>query len=240
MTKLIRSKDRKVANVVTPNGKQASMANTFGLPAGKEYSCPGATSVCESVCYAGKLEKVFPSVKKNLLHNWALLKDEDLQGMYTLLSEMIAEFKAECVKREAPMLFRIHWDGDFFNDDYAQAWRMVIEEQPDIQFWVYTRVKSAAVILKDIVNLSLYYSTDSENKSIGVTLKNDHGVKLAYLAKNFQVGQADMKEMIGKVGAKCPENKKAIPLISQQGSACVSCSLCVYSKSDIVFSSSKK
>jgi hypothetical protein len=240
MTKLIRSKDRKVANIVTPNGKQASMANTFGLPAGKEYSCPGATSVCESVCYAGKLEKVFPSVKKNLLHNWALLKDEDLQGMFTLLSEMIAEFKAECVKREAPMLFRIHWDGDFFSDDYAQAWRMVIEEQPDIQFWVYTRVKSAAVILKDIVNLSLYYSTDSENKSIGVTLKNDHGVKLAYLAKNFAVGQEDMKAMIGKVGAKCPENKKAIPLISTNGSACVSCSLCVYSKSDIVFSSSKK
>jgi len=240
MTKLIRSKDRKVANIVTPNGKQASMANTFGLPAGKAYSCPGATSVCESVCYAGKLEKVFPSVKKNLLHNWALLKDEDLQGMYTLLSEMIAEFKAECVKREAPMLFRIHWDGDFFNDDYAQAWRMVIEEQPDIQFWVYTRVKSAAVILKDIVNLSLYYSTDSENKSIGVTLKKDHGVKLAYLAKNFQIGQADMKELTGKPGAKCPENLKAIPLISQGGSACVSCSLCVYSKADVVFSATKK
>jgi hypothetical protein len=240
MTKLIRSKDRKVANIVTPNGKQASMANTFGLPAGKAYSCPGATSVCESVCYAGKLEKVFKGVRVNLMHNWDLLKDEDLQGMYTLLSEMIAEFKAECVKREAPMLFRIHWDGDFFNDDYAQAWRMVIEEQPDIQFWVYTRVKSAALILKDIANLSLYYSTDSENKSIGVTLKNDHGVKLAYLAQNFLVGQADMKEMIGKPGAKCPENKKAIPLISQQGSACVSCSLCVYSKSDIVFSATKK
>ena len=240
MSKLIRSKDRKVANIVTPNGKQASMANTFGLPAGKAYSCPGATSVCESVCYAGKLEKVFPSVKKNLLHNWALLKDEDLQGMYTLLSEMIAEFKAECVKREAPMLFRIHWDGDFFSDEYAQAWRLVIEEQPDVQFWVYTRVKSAALILKDIANLSLYYSTDSENKSIGLTLKKDHGVKLAYLAKNFAIGQADMKEMIGRPGAKCPENKKAIPLISQQGSACVSCSLCVYSKSDIVFSSSKK
>jgi len=240
MTKLLRSKDRKVANVVTPNGKQASMANTFGLPAGKAYSCPGATSVCESVCYAGKLEKVFPSVKKNLLHNWALLKDEDLQGMYSLLSEMIAEFKAECVKKNAPMLFRIHWDGDFFNDDYTNAWRMVIEEQPDIQFWVYTRVKSAALILKDIANLSLYYSTDSENKSIGLTLKKDHGVKLAYLAKNFAVGQEDMKAMIGKVGAKCPENKKAIPLISTNGSACVSCSLCVYSKSDIVFSSSKK
>ncbi len=37
MSKLLRSKDRKVANAVTPNGKQASIANTFGLPAGKNY-----------------------------------------------------------------------------------------------------------------------------------------------------------------------------------------------------------
>ncbi len=33
--KLKRSNDRKVANLVTKNGKQAAMANTFGLPAGK-------------------------------------------------------------------------------------------------------------------------------------------------------------------------------------------------------------
>jgi hypothetical protein len=95
-------------------------------------------------------------------------------------------------------------------------------------------------MLKGIDNLSLYYSTDSENKDTGIELKKDHGIKLAYLAKNFLIGQADMKEMIGKVGAKCPENKKAIPLISTNGSACVSCSLCVYSKSDIVFSATKK
>jgi len=238
--KLKRSNDRKVANLVTKNGKQAAIANTFGLPAGKAYSCPGATSVCESVCYAGKLEKLFKGVKINLLHNWDLLKDEDTQGMYTLLSEMIAEFKADCIKKDAPMLFRIHWDGDFFNDDYTNAWRMVIEEQPDIQFWVYTRVRSAALILKDIPNLSLYFSTDSENVKVGVDLKINEGVRLAYLAKNFAIGQADMKEMIGKPGAKCPENAKRIPLISNAGSACVSCSLCVYSKSDIVFSASKK
>ena len=238
--KLKRSNDRKVANLVTKNGKQAAIANTFGLPAGKAYSCPGATSVCESVCYAGKLEKLFKGVKVNLLHNWDLLKDADLQTMYTLLSEMIAEFKTDCIKKDAPMLFRIHWDGDFFNDDYTQAWRLVIEEQPDIQFWVYTRVKSAALILKDIPNLSLYFSTDSENVKVGVDLKIKNGVRLAYLAKNFAIGQADMKEMIGKPGAKCPENNKQIPLISNAGSACVSCSLCVYSKADIVFSASKK
>jgi len=60
------------------------------------------------------------------------------------------------------------------------------------------------------------------------------------LADTFATGQADMKAMTGKPGAKCPENKKAIPLISQQGSACVTCSLCIYEKSDIVFSAKKK
>jgi curved DNA-binding protein CbpA len=238
--KLKRSKDRKVTNAVSPNGKTPTIANTFGLPAGKAYSCPGATSVCETVCYAGKLEKIYKGVRETLIHNWNLLKDEDIQGMYSLLSDMIAEFKTDCVKRNAKMLFRIHWDGDFFSDEYAQAWRLVIEEQPDIQFWVYTRVKSAALILKDIPNLSLYYSTDSENKAIGIGLKTEHGIRLAYLAKNFAMGQADMKALTSKPGAKCPENAKRISLIDSEGSACVKCSLCVFNKADIVFSASKK
>ena len=238
--KLKRSKDRKVANAVTPNGKQASISNTFGLPAGKAYSCPGATTVCESVCYAGKLEKVFPAVKVNLLHNWALLKDADGETMVQLLNEMIADFVADCKKKDAPMLFRIHWDGDFFNDTYAYAWKVVIDKYPDIQFWVYTRVKSAALILKDVPNLSLYFSADSENVKTAVDLKINSGVRMAYLAKTFAIGQADVKEMIGRPAAKCPENNKQIPLISTNGSACVSCSLCVYSKSDIIFSATKK
>jgi hypothetical protein len=153
---------------------------------------------------------------------------------------MINDFRADCEKRNAKMLFRIHWDGDFFNDNYSQAWKTIILNNLDIQFWVYTRVKSAALILKDIDNLSLYYSTDSENKDTGVELKTDHGIRLAYLAKNFLIGQADMKALMGKPAAKCPENNKQIPLISTKGSACVSCSLCVYSKADIVFSASKK
>ena len=237
---LKRSFDRKVANAVNKKGDKASIANTFGLPAGKAYSCPGATSVCESVCYAGRLEKVYPAVKKNLLHNWELLRNADEPTMVDLIENMIAEFVKDCEKKSAPLLFRIHWDGDFFNDTYTRAWQYVILNNTNIQFWVYTRVQSAALMLKGIANLSLYYSTDSENKEIGVSLKKDHGIRLAYLAKNFAIGQADMKELFNRPAAKCPENLKAIPLISTNGSACVSCGLCVYSKSDIVFSSSKK
>ena len=236
---LIRSKDRKVTNAVSPNGKTPTIANTFGLPAGKSYSCPNATSVCSKVCYAGKLEKVYKGVRQNLLHNWELLKDATRDEMITLLDEMIKEFIKDCDKRNAPKLFRIHWDGDFFNDEYAYAWRKVIKQNRGVKFWVYTRVPTAALILNNIENLSVYFSTDSENINHAKNV-NQLGVRLAYLADTFAIGQADLKAMIGKVGAKCPENKKQIPLISQKGSACVSCGLCIDNKSDIVFSAKKK
>jgi hypothetical protein len=237
--KLKRSNDRKVANAVSPNGKTPTIANTFGLPAGKSYSCPGQTDVCAKVCYAGKLEKIYKGVRDTLLHNWNLLKDANQETMENLLSEMIDEFRKDCDKRNAQKLFRIHWDGDFFNDTYTLAWKQVISNNTDIQFWVYTRVPAAAQILKGIENLSLYFSTDSDNKDEAVILSNN-GIRLAYLADTFAIGQADMKAMIGKVGAKCPENKKAIPLIDKEGSACVKCSLCVYNKADIVFSAKKR
>jgi hypothetical protein len=236
---LIRSKDRKVANAVSPNGKTPTIANTFGLPAGKSYSCPNQTPTCAKVCYAGKLEKIYKGVRNVLLTNWEQLKDATQDEMIILLNEMIEDFKKDCDKRNAEKLFRIHWDGDFFNEDYTNAWKKVILNHEDVQFWVYTRVPSAAQILKDITNLSLYFSTDADNKDLAVELK-DEGIRLAYLADTFLIGQTDMKAMIGKVGAKCPENKKAIPLISTNGSACVSCGLCVYNKADIVFSASKK
>ena len=232
--------DRKVTNAVSPNGKTPTIANTFGLPAGIDFSCPGQTPTCAKVCYAGKLEKIYKGVRDVLLNNWNLLKDADHDTMEALLEEMILDFNKDCEKRSAEKLFRIHWDGDFFNDTYAFAWKHVILNHPEIQFWVYTRVESAALILKGIDNLSLYYSTDADNKETGVKLNKENGIRLAYLAETFAIGQADMKAMIGKVGAKCPENKKAIPLISKEGSACVSCSLCVYSKADIVFSAKKK
>lgn len=237
--KLKRSMDRKVTNAVSKNGKTPTIANTFGLPAGKDFSCPSQTPTCAKVCYAGKLEKVYKGVRDVLMHNWDLLSNASPEDMIFLLDEMIVDFKKDCEKRNAPLLFRIHWDGDFFSDAYAYAWKNVIAKHKDVKFWVYTRVPTAAIILNNIDNLSLYFSTDSDNVEHAKNM-NVLGIKLAYLADTFAIGQSDLKAMIGKVGAKCPENKKAIPLISTNGSACVTCALCIDNKANIVFSAKKK
>lgn len=241
MTTLKRSKDRKVANYVTASGG-VSIANTFGLPSGKAYSCPGATSVCEVICYAGKLEKVYKGVRTNLLHNWSLLKDASEDESRAMLSAMLQEFRADCERRGADKLFRIHWDGDFFSDDYTAAWISVVRDFPDITFWVYTRNVSAAVAIHKagLSNLTLYFSADSVNLPIAEMLHKTYGILLAYLADTFAEGQPMMRSITGKVGAKCPENKGSIPLISPEGSACVRCGLCISGKANIVFSRSKK
>jgi len=237
---LIRSKDRKVTNAVSPNGKTPTIANTFGLPSGKSYSCPGATSVCEKICYAGKLEKVYKGVKDVLVNNWNQLKDAKYETMVSLLDEMIVSFKADCDKRNADKLFRIHWDGDFFNVTYTIAWATVIKKHSDVQFWVYTRSDFAVPILKGIANLSLYFSTDDDNWQLASNLKTLHDVKLAYLAQNFAMGKERMLSITPKSAIPCPENNKKLPLISEKGSACVTCSQCVFARNDILFSASKK
>lgn len=237
--KLKRSNDRKVTNLVSNDGKKSAIANTFGLPAGRAFSCPGATSICEKICYAGNLERIYKGVKNVLMANWELLRDADEDTMVYLLNDMIADFRKDCEKKGAEKLFRIHWDGDFFSEQYAQAWRTVIETNEDVVFWVYTRTDYAARILQGTPRLSLYFSTDDENLGTAKDLYGE-GVKLAYLSETFETGQAAFVNIFGRRAPKCPENAKKIPLISEKGSACVACGLCVYGKNHVLFSRTKK
>lgn len=237
---LIRSKDRKVTNAVSPNGKTPTIANTFGLPSGKAYSCPGATSVCEKICYAGNLERIYKGVKDILVKNWEQLKDAKYETMVQLLDEMITDFEKDCDKRNADKLFRIHWDGDFFSVQYAIAWATVIKKHSDVQFWAYTRSAFAVPVLKNIANLGLYFSADDANFELASQLKKTTGVKLAYLAENFAMGKERMLEIIDKAAVPCPENNKKLKLISDKGSACVTCGQCIFERNDILFSRSKK
>lgn len=241
MARLLRSRDRKVANLSTPSGKAPKIANTFGLPSGKTYSCPNATSICLKVCYAGRLEKLHKNVLSVLMHNWQHLQacGDDSKAIYELLAEMINDFRHECDRYKAEYKFRIHWDGDFYSPAYTQAWREVILANPDITFWVYTRVPSAVPVLTGLDNLALYFSADTENLQTALLLRDRLGVRLAYLDKTFAEGKSVLVE-VGVKAVKCPENNRTIPLISAKGGACTVCSLCIRGDRDVLFSMSKK
>jgi Gene product 88 len=236
MAKLTRSKDRKVTNAVSPNGKTATIANAFGLPSGRHYSCPDATDFCETICYAGKLERIYKGVSDVLTRNFDLLRDASRAEMVALLSEMVTEFVADCDRRGAPKLFRIHWDGDFFSPVYAAAWATVVKANPAVTFWCYTRVATAAVYLhaQRLDNLSLYFSADPDNVDVARHLAGK-GIRIAYVDTTFAAGKHAFPSAV-----RCPENNRALPLISREGSACARCGLCVHGRRDVLFSSTKK
>jgi Gene product 88 len=234
-TTLTRSRDRKVVNAVSASGRPL-IANAFGLPAGQQYSCPGATKYCESICYAGKLEKIYKGVSNVLLRNFDALQNASRDEMVSMLDDMVAEFVAECEKRNARKMFRIHWDGDFFSPTYVCAWHKVIASHPDVQFWVYTRVPTAATYLhaQRLSNLALYFSADRDNITIAKHLESQ-GILIAYVDDTF----ADGKTAFPKA-TRCPENNGALPLISAAGSACARCGLCVEGRKSVLFSASKR
>lgn len=243
---LRRSKDRKTANTANKAGKQPLIANAFGLPAGQAFSCPGATTVCESVCYAGKLEKVFPSMRALLESNWQQVKDASQREIELLLIAMINDFYRECDKRGADKYFRIHWDGDFFSREYAAAWANTVRRFPSVTFWVYTRSFTDKLNVIDLIagipNLAVYLSVDVANEQwADVIIAEYPSVQVASLADTMDNAARVIERVRGtnKPGAKCPELIGAIPLISLNGGACFSCKLCPEGKADIRFASTK-
>lgn len=226
---LKRSKDIKVAASLTAGGA-VRIANSFGILSGKEYSCPGATSICERVCYAGRLERMRPSVRSVMTSNWEQVSTASADRLNYLLSVMIEDFIDDCNKWNAPKLFRIHWDGDFFSDLYTNAWRKIILDNPTVKFWTYTRVPTAARALQGLENLSIYFSADDENLQIAKVLKEE-GLAIAMLRDTFEEAKAAFPR-----AAMCPEQRGQVPLAG----ACVACGICISGKADMTFSITKR
>ena len=240
---LKRSYDRKVTPLAT-GGKlpKAKVGNSFGLPSGLEYSCPGATPACLKVCYAGKLEQIFKATAALLMHNWLLVKDAGITDIVVMLSKMIKEFSDECDRYGAEKIFRIHWDGDFFNDRYTEAWATVIRNYTDVQFWTYTRNPDAATFLNGcrLKNLSLYFSADEYNQDAAAKLSFE-GIKLAVMADTFDDARTLSKSISGLNGIACPEQTGTIPLIeANEKGACARCRLCIDGNHAIRFSVTKR
>jgi hypothetical protein len=242
---LQRSSDRKTTNSATA-GANVRIRNAFGLLSGRDYSCPAQTTVCEKVCYAGRREKQYPNVYSVMLRNFEFCRDNDTDTVTNAIDQLIKDFIRECDKHDAPKLFRIHHDGDFFSRDYATAWVNVIKANPSVTFWAYTRsftpICNVVDLLSDLPNLTLYLSVDSDNETYASdVLMTFPSVRVATLADTADKA-SDLMLSVGRVrkGGACPEVLGRIPLITPAGGACVSCGLCVTGKSDIRFSVSGK
>lgn len=249
----------KISPVVatTPKGKKVTqLKNSFGLPAGT--SCPGMTEFCSGVCYAGNLEKLRPQVRALLESNWNALKDADISASHLLLEGLIADFRYETLKSarkyrlntDELLKFRIHWDGDFFSADYARAWGYVIESNPDIQFWAYTRSFDGhsneivgSLLTRPLNNLALWLSVDEDNVMAAQATKAMYPqVRLAFLANTFEDSKV-LAMGTQRPGVKCPAETGRLPIVNDKGEgACIQCNMCLDSSvnNNVRFSTTRK
>ena len=226
--------------------------NSFGIPSVE--TCPGRTDYCEMDCYAIEAEHRTATEIK-LIRNLALLQDADAtEGMTDLLRDMLASYRDAANKlgvETKNQRFRIHWSGDFFSLDYAQAWRSVITENPDINFFVFTRSfrpdLNVVPILAGLDNLDLLLSVDRENVTyVQQALEGNDGVRIAYLVDYLEEVD-ELREKTGRVQGyrkrACPENMRdatgarGLPVISKRGGACSVCTYCINKPEtwDVVF-----
>jgi hypothetical protein len=127
------------------NAKLNKRIYHISLPAG--HSCPFAKDCLSKAnritghitdgketkfrCFSASEEAVYPSVRKVRWHNFELLrKRKNTKEMVSLITKSIPS-KARII--------RIHVGGDFFSQNYFNAWLEVAELNPHITFYAYTK-----------------------------------------------------------------------------------------------------
>lgn len=207
-----------------PSKISTKRKTAFSLPAGPEFSCPGATDACTD-CYAKKGRHVFKTVHGAFAKNWKTVKAYEANNNVYGLAHYLANSIPDSRK-----IFRIHESGDFHSQFMVDVWTEVVRMRRDILFWAYTR--SFHLDYSKLVrqpNFKLWASCDEYNiekaKKFAKRYKNSR-VRLAY-------GPWNHDKQIPNNSFVCPVTNGKLNV----SGACEKCMLCVAdrTKKNVVF-----
>lgn len=130
----------------------------FSIPPVK--TCPSATELCKSKCYALKFYRVSPKCKEAWEDNLKLSFSPDFaESMIGYIREILTKSRKEF------KYFRINDSGDFYNQNYLNAWTDIANDFPQLKFLAYT--KSHQLDYSGIpANLKIRYSVFSDSSVI--------------------------------------------------------------------------
>lgn len=130
------------------NAKLDGSIITFSLPAG--YTCPGAKECLARAdvergvivdgpdakfrCFAASQEAVYSNVRRARWRNFELLTAARLAGGKEGMVQLIMDSLPKAFEK-----VRVHVSGDFFNQEYFDAWLEVARHWPDKIFYAYTK-----------------------------------------------------------------------------------------------------
>jgi hypothetical protein len=204
------------------NGKLGEQIAHFDLPA--LPTCPGRSSVCESVCYATTGRFVFANVRTRLA--WCLRQSRRAG---------FSRRAAKEIRSRGLMVVRLHVSGDFYDADYARKWLCVMSHLPRVRFYFYTRswrVPAIASVLEEMARLEccrVWYSVDRDT---GCPQVVPTGVRLSYLQD--APGPVGNVGLVFRTSGMLESPRVGLPLICptdtpvgrRNGTTCGSCGVC--------------
>ncbi len=175
--------------LLTQNSKMrktttASVWN-FGIPAFKSVTglvtCPAARA-CVSGCYARSGAYLFSNVAKAY----------EARLQVTLQSDFADQMQVEIDALKAKhkkLVIRIHDSGDFYSLEYVNKWFEVINSNPSVKFYAYTKrvhLFKSLKVLPD--NFTLIYSYGGIDDRL-IDVKKDRHSKVFETLKELKVAR---------------------------------------------------
>lgn len=199
ITKITVAESYKLLNLSygnTKTGKGILIWNLLAI-----VTCIGSTAECRNKCYARKAERLYPNVLPSRTENKIEADSNEF------VNNMIFTIQKASKRKGFTGLFRIHESGDFYNQQYLDAWKSIAKAFPDIKFLAFTKSWQLDLQANKPNNLNIVYSEFADTKVF------KENMPLAIAKKGVQPSDLNKKRFL------CP-------------GSCATCSLCWTLKND--------
>lgn len=135
-------------------------------------------------CFSATQENIFPIVRKQREYNFNLLRS--LRSPQEM-AELIQASLPQKIKRN---IIRLHVSGDFFNQNYFDAWIIVANNNPHLTFYAYTKSIQFWVNRMDAIPVNLKLTASIGGKQDKLIYKHN-------LKYNLVVSSPEEAERLG-------------------------------------------
>ena len=191
------AKLNKTAKVLSElRGTKYKIAS-FNLPAPK--ACPGA-GACKGPCYAQQGRYIYRAAIAVRENNFSLCQSLLSKSEGTLTRAL--EEGINSIPGKQNLILRMHDSGDFYSPEYARAWMNVAWNNPDKQFYCYT--KSTDFLPE------FFLANELENFHVCCSLGGKHDTRTLLLAEanpGIILSRIFPVWATGKRGQVTPEDK---------------------------------
>ena len=194
--------------------------NIFSWSLPPILSCPGRSSLCQSVCYGLRAHFTLPAIGIRLRAN-----------LQHAMASDFPERVCRQLRRLWAQVVRVHVVGDFFTPEYAEAWIKIARRCEQVEFFAYTRSWRCAELLpllldlESLQNFQVFASCDRET---GLPPENASSLRRVYMSMDDQDVPPPGAQLVFRVQRRTPLKRLGNTIVcpAENGVSPITCTQC--------------